>query len=745
MRWAVILLLPALATLSAAQVPASPPSVRFVLREASGAPLPRTECFLVAHLPGQAPRSSSQWTDDEGERDWPLDDEELALLARGARFELVVPLPIGSETRCAYDPRRRQRAELRLPPSGKLDLVLCDEHGQPLEAGVAFHLRSGEHERGTGEPLQSPERGFLVEAQHGRVRTPPVALGQRFRIAISLYDASRPESEHLCEGPREAEQILACRLHAAPRLPRLDLKLCDPSGEAIADTACEYRFEGASIGVPRSPARTDPRGELRILLASADSPRGKAAPPARGGARLELWAPPMNPRWQARLELAPERIARGGDLGAIRAQEIEVGVRGVVVDHADRPLPERAVALAEEPAERATYASWQRLRTTTDAEGRFELRVPSEIARVRLRVVRAYEDASTMSDVQLELRDLEPRLPRHLELRLALRARGEIAGRILLDDPRHARELEVLIEDARGEMQRKQLLASSGLPPGRFAFGDLEAGGTYAVRIGLPRKLVTPQAGGVAFRLEHFGRAGLCELRALEGLALPPNGEPCADPRLREIDLRGALVIRELTVLDAAGRPLAREAIHVAQRTPDGALRSIAVETDAMGRARWLGPAGELELWLGKLGHALVALDGRALQQTAELSAESPHTLELLLEDPPPVLPEHTRLTLHLRCYEVPELWVAGGGADISDHEVEVRGGLARFALSYPGTYHVHWQLESERGGIDQILWQDFHTPLSVSVRDQPGLQRQTLRWPREEVAEALRRDGRGR
>jgi hypothetical protein len=315
---------------------------------------------------------------------------------------------------------------------------------------------------------------------------------------------------------------------------------------------------------------------------------------------------------------------------------------------------------------------------------------------------------------------------------------------MLLDDLRHALGLEILLEDARGELRRMQSLGSSGSPPGHFALGELVAGERFTLRIGLPMPRVTPRAEGAGFHLEHHARAGLFELCALEPLALPSSGGPCEDPRLRAIDLRGALVMREVQVLDSAERPLAREALHIAQRARDGALRSIRAPTDAEGRARWLGPSGEHELWLGKMGHALVALDGRVLQQTARLSAEPPHALELLLEDPAPVLPEHVRLTLHLRCYEVPELWVAAGGDDISDHEAEVRAGLARFALSYPGTYHIGWRLEAQRGGRSEILWQDDAETAKVVVSDRPGLQRQSLRWPREEIAQALRRAPRG-
>ncbi|MBL8896599.1 MAG: hypothetical protein JNM84_03180 [Planctomycetes bacterium] len=756
-RWAPrIAFLGLASTMVDAQVPSEAPRIDYVVREADGTPVPSASCHLWIRTPdAELVESWTGSTTANGEGRKVLDEQERELLARGATFELVVPLPIGGETRRTWDPRRREPVELRLAPSGKMDLILCDEAGRPLESGVHFCLRVGEgidpsarrdmpteRERGSIE-LDSYERGFDLWAENGRVLTPHVAIGQRVRIEIHQEDKSRPEVERVCDGPRAQGEIVSCPLRAAPPLSHLDLRLCDPSGAPIPDTAYAYRFDGACVRDPYPDVRTGSRGELAILLGCDIDLKLAATPIPEKAAGLEIWAPIVNPRWRARLELAPERFARGGDLGEVRAQEIPVGVRGVVIDSAGRTIPDRAVVLAKQPLEsKEQYSGWHLMSSTTDAEGRFEIRVPEEIDRVSLRVVHSHESASSPSNVLLELEGVEPRSPRSLDLQLVLPALGKLGGRVLWDDFVGGFGLALVLEDARGAFLQKEHVYSIYAPPSPFEFDRLRAGESYTLHLGVEMVLVAPRgASGHEYQAVHpFGRAGIHVLRTIERLKLPSNGTPCEDPRLREIDLRGELVTREVTVLDAANRPLANQGIAVALRLKNGEIRSTGATCDAQGRARWLSPQGVLELWLGKGGHALVPLDPQKLQQTIKLSAEPPHSLELLLEDPPPLLPPHVQLTLELRQEDALTLWWAALGGGMLRHTATVHEGRARFALSFPGTCYVCWKLASHRGERSDILWQDYHSLRPVVVRDQPGLQRQTLSWPREEIAEALRK-----
>ncbi|MBK9386076.1 MAG: hypothetical protein IPN34_14790 [Planctomycetes bacterium] len=475
--------------------------------------------------------------------------------------------------------------------------------------------------------------------------------------------------------------------------------MLDASGDPLAERewAGDVRMPNDSLRLDRS--KSDAEGRVRWPL----------PPTTERANQLSLWAwsPSQSPSWIASREL-PAPLARGLiELGDLRCAEIGVGVSGVVVDAAQAPIAEAYVSVQLSRTAGVGSLNAPHLSVRTDANGAFAVRVPEFLPLVDLSL-----QAATYTPVKLEA--LPSGKPESLGLRLVLHRAGLVRGTTKHDDPAMASMWRVGLFEGTGAPHELSFVGVDG----SFAFGNLTGGKSYDLRFGI-------QAPTVA-ELQKHDSWGFHVVQTLTGFLVPEAGGDCADPRLKDIDLRGLLMQRRVRVLDVGGEPYRDrgryQSVGIAQRSRDGELRSFRLAPDESGTCRWLGLAEVDSLTLAVEGCALETLEPGLAEQTVQLRRGLPIVIELAPDAPE--IPAPFELWPQLRREEIPPLWIAAFAQTYLDFEGPMRNGRAEVFLPGPGIYRVHWTLQRDVGG-GSLGGTGANVPRRdvIEVLDQPGVQ----------------------
>ncbi|MBK9386381.1 MAG: carboxypeptidase regulatory-like domain-containing protein [Planctomycetes bacterium] len=695
---------------------AAPPATarELVVRvvDAAGEALEGAQVFFQRRPPNGEGGYATRTSDARGEVRYQIRPEWNAPGSEPLESVLHVELPVGARIERIVDLETLppEPIELRLEDGGQLELEIVDALGErtalPCEIQFDYVAEAG-----------NPKRpAFAVHSFHARTqserglwKSPLVTFDRRWRLAIEPLDGSHAQSYVEVAGPTPAQRMVAVRATLGAAKPMLRARMLDPQGTPLADQEWAGAFEtrGNSENLP--DARSNAAGELRWPLPPTAMRVTSAA--------LWLWSPAQEPRWLARVALPVPLAAGPIELGELRIDEIPLGAQGIVVDPAGAPVRGARVLMQGRPANDATPYPVRERYVTTDAEGRFAVHVSEFLPRFSLTTY-----AAGFPPAKLE--NQERASPESLDLRIALRASGSINGNVLLDDARERSHWRVdLLDETTGSDEQGWLGART------FEFFHLTAGRSYTLRFVL-----------LAVTIEDLEKsssvAGLA-LREITGLRIPESGGACDDARLRDIDLRGLVLLREILVVDERRQPLARTVCGLALRGTDGILRSTRLPTDGAGRLECLAPRELRELQLGAPGYAIASLEPNLATQSVELVRGLPVVIELAPDAPE--IPVGFELWPMLRHEALPELWIAAFGDPYLDFEAPVRDGRAEIFVAGPGTYSVHWMLQRQVGGSLGGAGANVPRRDLIEVLDTPAPQRFAKAPHPNGVAAALR------
>jgi hypothetical protein len=697
---------------SDAAPPAQPRELVVRVVDAAGEPVEGAQVFFQRRTPNGNGAYAERTSDGRGEVRYAIRPEWSVPASEPLENVLHVELPIGARIERVLDLEALppEPIELRLEDGGQLELEIVDalgeRTGRPCAIQIGFVAEPGKPE---SSPLALHRLNEMLRSEQGLWKSPLLAFDRRWRIAIEPLDGSHAQSYVEVDGPKAAQRTVTVRATLGATKPILHARVLDPQGQPLVDQEWSGAFEHHGRCDELVATRSDAAGELRWPL-----------PPSATlvtSASLWLWSPTQEPRWIARCALPVPLAAGPIALGDLRLAEIPVGAQGIVVDPAGAPVSGARLELRGRQASDALPHSLRRGWATTNAEGRFAFRVPESVPRFELTTRAAGFPAR-------KLEDLERAAPESLNLRIALRASGEITGSVLLEDDRERPHWRVELLDERGERIEQSYLGARS-----FGFHALSAGCSYTLRFVLPCETVDDLS-------NH--RSGAClVLLEVSGLRIPESGGACEDPRLREVDLRGLVLVREFLVVDAQRQPLVRSVCGLALRGTDGILRSAERLTDGAGRVEWLGPGELRELHLGVLGYAIAALEPNLATQRVELVRGLPVVIEL--ESGAPEIPPGFELWPSLRHEALPELWIAAFSNPFLDFEAPIRDGRAEIFVAGPGTYSVHWMLQRQVGGSLGGSGANVPRRDVIEVLDTPAPQRFAKAPHPEGVKAALR------
>jgi len=192
------------------------------------------------------------------------------------------------------------------------------------------------------------------------------------------------------------------------------------------------------------------------------------------------------------------------------------------------------------------------------------------------------------------------------------------------------------------------------------------------------------------------------EVAEIPDVVIPPHSH-VRDPRLRDLDLRGVVHRRVVTVVDEQGHPLTGmaylEAASQRGSTPEDG-REVDERTDESDTNAWYFSQGRLDLTFAPTAaSALVVADGfrprtvDSLFDGQRITLKRGIPIRISLKSPP-ALPGGITLELRIRRASTsPATSVAGAWSDIA------RSGSARFWVSSPGPIDVAFAFEVSCGG----------------------------------------------
>lgn len=262
---------------------------------------------------------------------------------------------------------------------------------------------------------------------------------------------------------------------------------------------------------------------------------------------------------------------------------------------------------------------------------------------------------------------------------------GVLAGRLLVDEGVAVQEVELLLE-VRLEGQDAPVLGH--LPLGVDAQGYFESPL-------LPRG-----------RARLIARVGGQEVVRIDDVRIPAQG-PSRDPRLAELDLRGAVSRFEFTVLDMNGDPVPQALLGWRPSSPEGDPAPYARAVVALeGRAEVLSASPYLDL--------LVVADGARTQEFLGVAFGSDLDLRegwrVRLALPEGVLPAEDGVDLAARLVRVePDPRVDPAAQLLLEAtgelgEVHFEGGQAEVLLPALGAWEVEWVALRDTGtGLSRL------------------------------------------
>lgn len=542
--------------------------------------------------------------------------------------------------------------ELRLGPSGFLRIEAQRPDGSFYEESIHVVMQAAELQEPSPSSLQArmPKQIHRrIAAQRDRLRV-PVTTALRVTIAQNLNrDQEFLGEQREIAGPQtEGEEVV---LRVSLRAARILVgRLLSLSGEPLSERSllASYALPAGLQG--DSAGKTDAEGRFRIAL-QCDSLEKRIE-------KLRLF--PLDPQarrqMSSELENRPHAVLTALELPETHIVDLgEVVIQpsakhflasGVVVDGTGTPI-ENAFVYAWTGAPPRRLDQESRL---TDHEGRFE--------------IYSLESASSLL-LAAEKKGLVRQRGARVEIgdrsvRLVLGSGAAIEGTVRVPEgfPLSALEIHRVFD---GRTQERLTPAADG----RFRFAGC-----------------APGAHTLAFQLAPWK-----PVLELAGLAVAGE-ELCADPRLREIDLRRLLTTLRIRALDVDGAPLAQTSLEL---SIDGTKwQAKPIRTDASARAALGLPIEVQAVAISLHGGAPTVV--RCASEEQDVRLAGPLVVELAL-DPAPELPADLRLCVSL------ELFGPDGTAPrppvFASSEAAFEAGRSTHRVPLAARYGVRWSVRT--------------------------------------------------
>jgi hypothetical protein len=317
------------------------------------------------------------------------------------------------------------------------------------------------------------------------------------------------------------------------------------------------------------------------------------------------------------------------DLGDLVLEEAALLASGIVVDEAGQPIEDAEVASDLRPEWDSPWSLVSSVATTTPADGRFRFRGGPSSHQGRLYVSGTVDGWRATALTTFEPGD---------DLRIVLRPRGAIAGRVVVTPP--MKQDDVYVAAAFSPMSQAATIWSAHAPlaaDGSFVLEPLDPG---------------PWRVGV---LRNTSQATPAPLLVVEDVVVR-GGEINRDPRLAALAIRGELRSVTLEVFAPTGEPATTGTLYVVDRGSEAGLvdarkldgRPLRLVVDTNADAFIVAPGCRTE-WVKEL----------AQDRSVQLRSGAHRTLRFHVEVAPPPSTEQ-ELVLAINPVELPlprELW----------------------------------------------------------------------------------------
>lgn len=657
-----------------------------------GAPAPKIEVALRSRMHQSIVDRRLTRTDGEGRARWPHVAFESVSGDPASSVAVVGLAAPGGEV--PIDPLALpgEPVILRLGASGSVEVVARDLDGEPLKAGSVELSIDNSPDEAAPSFWRSSEY-VSVGFTNGRALFEHVRLGEALIAKLEPPGAAGPIRRRL-RGPRSAGERAVVEFKLGEDQPAVVVRLVDEAGAPLAERNVRWTVSVASQfsrSANDGELRTDSGGEIELLL----DPKW----PAGGQRTLRVVLDSDEPYPpQARLDLSRSFSPGRHELGELVLRSPPLIAAGRVVNADGAPAPDARVSVQELREQDEETLDVLDEEIGCDAEGRFVLRGELRATRINLRAqtksARSAELSCAVGTDNLELTLVEG---------------GVIAGRVLLDTPAGAAALSVTVKcDERSQRTTRDLEEN-----GEFRFTHLDPGEWV-----------------LSIASKGFGDSN--NVLELPGLHVPAGGE-CADPRLKEIDLRGrvATLILELAPPLPSDRVMGM--VFITPRPRPSGTQQPPIQRIVMDRT--LEVAADAESF-----DVRVVATGFRVAERKEVRGE----VRIELERGPQIrlrapagfeLPEPP---YHLK----PFLQEVGATVGIAGHFQNASLGADREVRVYApgaGEYEVVWLLETRLESSMSTSPISVKTPQRVRVVESSVEQVIDLEPPLEEIAEALR------
>lgn len=668
-------------------------AVEVLVLGADGTPAPSIEVALRSRVHQMIIDRRVARTDAGGRARWPHVTFESVSGDPASSSVAVVGLAApGGEV--PLDPLAlpREPVILRLGASGSVEVVVHDLGGEPLKAGsVELSIDNSPDE--AAPSFWRASEYVSVDVTNGRALFEHVRLGEALIAKLEPPGASAPIRRRL-RGPRSAGERVVVEFRLGEDQPAVVVRLVDEGGAPLAERNVRWTVSVASEfsrSANDGELRTDSGGEIELLLDSKWAEGGQRT------LRVVLDSDEPYPP-QARLDLSRAFSPGRHELGELVLRSPPLIAAGRVVNADGAPAPDARVSVQElrEQGEETLDVLDEEI--GCDAEGRFLLRGQLRATRVR---IGAQTNSARSADLSCAVG------ADNLELTLV--EGGVITGRVLLDTPAGAKALSVTVKcDERNQRTTQDLE-----PGGDFRFTHLDPGEWL-----------------LSIAAEGLGESN--NVLELGGLHVPAGGE-CADPRLKEIDLRGrvATLILELAPPLPSDRVMGM--VIITPRPRPSAPQQPPIERIVMDRTLQIAADAE------SFDVRVVATGFRVAERQdvrGELRIELERGPQIRLRAPAGFeLPEPP---YHLK----PVLQEVGAKVSIAGHFQNASLGADREVRVYApgaGEYEVVWLLEKRLESMMSTREIAVGSPQRVRVVESSVEQVIDLEPPLEEIAEALR------
>ncbi len=387
-------------------------------------------------------------------------------------------------------------------------------------------------------------------------------------------------------------------------------------------------------------------------------------------------SPEEPPRPDATLDRAVQEVASSRAPAIVEPKadtELPVLVAGIVVDAHDAPVEAASLSVGHHEEISISTPGGARI-SRSDVSGRFEISRSDASGRFE---VRGFEESLHPYVIASKEGVFSVQVPFErgaTQVKIVLRRGGVVAGRVLVDPEIPIRQLRVRLEESDDALGAKPIdprgqhsssatdrLTRDLSEDGSFTFEGLEA---------------------MTVNLTFYLDTGI-GLAAVRSIRVREIGE-AGDPRLDPLDLRGALKVLAIDVLDDTGRKCSGATVVLAD--PQGRVGDRRAMTQD-GRATFLTPVGVYDVDVDRIGWRRVHLTGVESDQVVQLRKGAPVRAILDGSGDLPAPPYRLVVAL-LADVQQPRPVVDGMGTFAAGRETT-------FLASSPGLHEVAWYLES--------------------------------------------------